>query len=94
MNRRLYPLVEAVERAVGYRPHLSTVLRWAQRRNRYGNRLKTVVVGGRRLCSVEAVHEYNAANTAAADGQPKPSTSTQIERAHEAAMKELNDLGV
>ena len=88
------PLVEAVHKGTGLRPHLSTVQRWCQRRNRFGNRLESWIIGGRRYTSVEAVHRYNAANTLAAerrDGLITPSsTTTQRTKAHSDAMRELD----
>lgn len=90
----LFPLTKAIRIATSQSVHLSTALRWCQKPNRFGIRLESKVLNGRRLTSVEAVLRYVDACTAAADGQPKPSTSAQIERGHEAAMKELDDLGV
>lgn len=66
LNTDSLPLVEAVQKETGYRPHLSTVLRWCLKPNRYGNILESWMVGGRRMTSVDAVQRYNAANTAQA----------------------------
>lgn len=74
-DEQLLPLVPAVEEATkGYRPHLSTVLRWCTRGSR-GVRLESVVLGGRRLTSVAAVRRYMEATTAAADCATVPSES-------------------
>ncbi len=61
------PIVRAVELATGRRPHLSTVLRWCIRGSR-GIRLDSRVLGGRRLTTVDAVHRYMDAVTAASVG--------------------------
>ena len=88
-----HPLVVAVHRAHGRRPHLSTVLRWCQRRNKYGNKLESWLQGGRRVTSVEAVRRYDEANTTASesrdDGTPK-STPAQQTKAHAEAVLELD----
>jgi len=90
-NEAALPLVEAVHRATGRRPHLSTVVRWCQKRNRYGVKLESWFCGSRRLTSVEAVRRYNQAITDAANGPRLPVSSTaQRTRAHSAAMAELS----
>ena len=52
IDEKLMPLVDAVDRATGRRPHLSTVLRWCTKGN---VRLESRILGGRRLTSVDAV---------------------------------------
>ncbi len=92
---QLMPLVEAVQKATGYRPHLSTVLRWCLRPNRFGIVLESVVVGGRRLTSVAAVAAYNAANTAAASPhQSATQTRCSESSSHKAAMRALEAEGI
>jgi hypothetical protein len=49
-------LVHAAELVPG-RPHVSTLVRWAMRGVR-GRRLETVVIGGRRFTSVEAIRRF------------------------------------
>lgn len=85
------PLVKAIEAATGYRPHLSTALRWCQRENRNGVRLESWMLGGRRVTSVEAVHRFNQANTDAVDGVNRlpVSTTRQAAKAHADAKREL-----
>ncbi len=61
------PLVEAVDKATGRRPHLSTCLRWCTRGSR-GVRLESRVLGGRRLTTVSKVLAYMDATTAASVG--------------------------
>lgn len=68
-KEKLRPLCEAVFEATGTKPHLSTVLRWAARANADGIRLETLILGGRRMTSVEAVLRYSAATTEARDGK-------------------------
>lgn len=51
------PLAEAVERATGTRPHLSTILRWCTKGAR-GRRLASAIIGGRRMTTVPAVREF------------------------------------
>lgn len=94
VNENAMPLVEAVHKATGMRPHLSTVLRWCQRRNRFGNRMQSWIIGGRRVTSIEAVHRYNEANTTASDLRdgiiPPAATTAQRSKAHSKAMSELD----
>ena len=89
-KERLFPLVMAVERATGQRPHLSTVLRWSTR-GQNGVRLETKMLGGRRMTSTEAVDRYVAAVTDARDRTPATSTMTpaQASRAAEDAATKL-----
>jgi intein-encoded DNA endonuclease-like protein len=56
-NEKLFTLVEAVERATGVKVHLSTALRWCQHGTN-GIKLESLVLGGRRLTSVEAVCRF------------------------------------
>ena len=69
--------------------HTSTIWRWSQRGVK-GVRLETVLVGGVRYTSREALDRFVAATTAAADGTSSPiRTSRQRERSIAAAEKEL-----
>ena len=53
-------------------------------------RLETVVIGGRRFTSAEALERFAAATTAAADAAPPPiRTPRQRERAIKAAEEKL-----
>ena len=93
-REKLYPLSEAVELATGCRPHPATTHRWRQR-GISGVRLETVRVGGRRLCSVESVHRFVAATTAATDGASAPArTSHQRQAAIDRAEAELDRAGI
>lgn len=79
---KLLPLVEAVKQATGRNVHLSTVLRWSQRGSR-GIRLESKVLGGRRLCSVEAVHRFIELTTRASDiGEPPAIASPSVQEAN------------
>lgn len=89
----LFPLVEAVRRATGRKPALSTVFRWCQRPNRYGVRLRSWVVGGRRLTTPEAVQAYVEATTLAAGPKVTLASTYKASRAHDDAMNELNEMG-
>lgn len=64
MQRKLRPLAVAAELATGYRPPISTAMRWASK-GVHGIRLRTWMVGGRRMTTVDAVRQFNAAVTAA-----------------------------
>jgi len=76
------------------RPHISTLWRWIQRGCR-GVKLETILLGGMRYTSREALQRFADAVTAAADGKPAPSrTSSQRERAIEAAEAELERAGI
>jgi hypothetical protein len=59
-NEKYLGLVRAVEAATGRRVHLSTALRWAMRGSK-GIVLESVILGGRRLTSAEAVKRFVAA---------------------------------
>ena len=74
IDEKLMPLVDAVDRATGRRPHLSTVLRWCTKGSG-GVRLESRILGGRRLTSVDAVLRYIEASTFARDGQTAPVTT-------------------
>jgi hypothetical protein len=91
-NELALSLVEAVEAATGRRPHLSTVLRWCQRRNRYGVKLESWMIGGRRVTSREAVRRFNEATTAAANSDLSASITAHRSKAHSEAKRELHQL--
>jgi len=58
------PIVQAVEKATGKRPHIQTVRRWIKKGVR-GIRLEASFVNGQYLTSTSAVKEYIAATTEA-----------------------------
>jgi hypothetical protein len=88
-------LTEATRRAPGRR-NLSTVWRWHMHGVR-GIRLETIVCGGRRFTSAEALQRFFAATTAARDGipaTPAPRTSRQRRAAIAAAERQLDAAGI
>jgi hypothetical protein len=71
--------------------HVSTLWRWSLRGVK-GIRLETVMIGGIRYTSREALERFVARTTAAADGTtPTIRTPAQRQRAIEAAERELAD---
>lgn len=69
-----------------------TMARWIQRGVR-GVVLETVIIGGRRLTSREALQRFFSAQNA--DQTPAPSiTSSQRQRQSEAARRELEKMGI
>lgn len=88
-------LTEASKRLPN-RPHTSTIWRWYKTGIR-GRRLETVVVGGRRLTSLEALSRFAGALTADRDGvpaTPSPRTSRQRRAAIAAAERQLDAAGI
>jgi hypothetical protein len=84
---------QAAKRLPG-RPHSSTIWRWHMRGVR-GIRLETVLIGGRRYTSVDALQLFVEQTTASADGTPVPSrTSGQRRRAIAAAKQDLEEAGI
>jgi hypothetical protein len=91
LSDRLLTMAEAAKSLPG-RPHASSIWRWYKKGAR-GVRLETILRGGRRFTSVEAIERFIIATTAAADGQPKPRrTPRQHERAITKAEAEIADL--
>ena len=78
----------------GRRPTFSTWWRWSQVGLR-GVKLETVLCGGRRCTTAEAVVRFFERVTAAANGEPVPTrTSRQRQAALRAAEKELQAAGI
>jgi hypothetical protein len=77
------------------RPNITTVWRWRNRGCR-GIKLETVLSGGRRFTSVEALRRFHERVTAAADGEPiaNGETPRQRKRAITRAEKRAQELGV
>src|SRR5271154_5104019 len=76
------------------RPSITTLWRWHHRGVR-GVKLETVVIGGRRYTSREAIARFIAATTAARDGQPTLLRSPIArERAIAQAEQELKKAGI
>ncbi len=76
------------------RPNITTIWRW-QKRGVRGVKLETVLSGGRRFTSIEAIHRFQERVTAAADGLPVvTATPRQRELAIDRAEKRAAELGV
>ena len=77
------------------RPHIATCRRWIQRGCR-GVKLETVLIGGKRYTSLEALRRFIERTTAAADGTSSVTASTPAaqRKAHEQACRELDDAGI
>ena len=75
--------------------NLATPWRWIQRGCR-GVKLETVLIGGKRYTSVEALQRFVERTTAAADGTSTVTASTPSARkkAHEKANRELDAAGI
>lgn len=88
---QLLSLKDAARRLPG-RLHYSTIFRWATTGTRYG-RLETVVIGGQRYTSIEALQRFAESSTRAANGE-NPSTVTSKSRraAIEKAEREFDEL--
>jgi hypothetical protein len=72
------------------RPNLSTIWRWRNRGVR-GHRLETILVGGRRYTSREAITRF----LAAINGEPiRSETLRQREQAIDRAEKRAEELGI
>lgn len=93
-NEKLISFAQATKILPG-RPNITTVWRWRNRGVK-GVRLETILSGGRRFTSVEAIRRFQAAVTAAADGvaDAKGTTPRQRQRAIEKAEREAARLGV
>ena len=94
-SETVIPISQAPRHFPG-RPNISSIYRWFGRGSR-GARLETVVVGGRRYTSIEAIERFIAATTAnspGADPQPTRPTSRQREAAIRRAERELSEAGI
>lgn len=70
-------------------PHVSTLHRWRLRGVK-GVKLETMLVGGRRFVSRDALAQFVASVTAKAEAEPPPArTPRQRQRAIEAAEREF-----
>lgn len=76
------------------RPSLATVWRWVLNGTRAG-KLDSILIGGRRFTSVEAIQRFADKSTAAANGErPSALTSRQRQIAIERAERELAEDGI
>ncbi|MBI3461447.1 MAG: DUF1580 domain-containing protein [Planctomycetes bacterium] len=86
LDEHLVTLNEARARLPG-RPDISTLWRWRQRGVR-GVKLETLVVGGRRYTTVEALERFVAATTAAAGDKSTAASALSRQREREIAAAE------
>lgn len=84
--------ISQAAKSLPMRPNVSTVWRWVQRGVR-GVKLDTVLVGGRRYTSKEALQSFIEQSTAAADAPPVR-TSRQREASISKAEAELDEAGI
>jgi hypothetical protein len=85
---------EVPNRASGRGVNVSTPWRWSLRGIR-GIKLDTILIGGTRYTSREALQRFFVATTAAANGEASPSrTNPQRERAIADAERELTESGI
>jgi hypothetical protein len=85
-GEKLHPVVRSIELATGRRPHKSTTHRWMDSVSPRRPPLPYVMLGGQRMCSVEAVLRWIAASTTAAKTsgpEPVARSSIKIERAEQ-----------
>ena len=86
--------ITVAAREVPGRPHVSTIWRWVNRGIR-GIKLETVMVGGRRFTSREALERFHQRITAASAGEPLPvRTTRQLARDIDQARRELEEAGI
>ena len=95
-SEQTVPLSEAPAHIPG-RPHVASVYRWTTQGVRGGIRLESIVVGGVRYTSIEAIQRFIERTTAASAGAsvppPKP-TTRQREAAIRRAERALERAGV
>lgn len=84
------PLRDAVYKATGTRPHLSTIHRWCVKGSR-GVRLESKVLGGRRFTTIDAVEHFINSLTELCNGldEAPMETPKQAERRAQKAAEEL-----
>lgn len=87
---QLMSLPDAVLKATGQRPALSTIIRWSTR-GINGVRLRTWRVGNRRLTTLDAVVEFVQTTTAADSGEEWKPTS-MVDDADQAAEELAREL--
>lgn len=86
--------ITAATKTLPNRPSLSTLWRWIQR-GTHGVKLETVLLGGRRYTSREALQRFFERTTAAADGTAvKVETPTQRRRRLDRVKRELSAVGI
>lgn len=94
IHREQMLTITSAARELPGKPHVSTVWRWINRGVR-GVTLDTILVGGIRYTSREALQRFCECITAAADGKPAPvRTSRQRQAAIDRAERELTEAGI
>ena len=92
-SENVFPVNEAPKHIPG-RPSQASVWRWCL----YGCggiKLESILMGGRRLTSTEAIQRFADARTSQADGAPAPPrTSRQRQRGIDRAEAELAKAGI
>ena len=87
IDETLVPVGQAAKHVPG-RPHIASIYRWMQRPT---NPLETILVGGRRFTSVQAIHRFiESCNPS--PNRPTPTASRAREIA--AAEAELAKVGI
>jgi len=76
MAAKYLPLTKAVQEVTGTRPHLSTCIRWATIGTK-GILLKSVMLGGRRLTTIEWIEEFLEATTEASTPRAKQAKQSE-----------------
>lgn len=89
-NERLIPLRDASKHTPG-NPHISAFYRWMRRAV---NPLETILVGGRRWTSVEAIHRFIERGTNPDQPAPPKKMSKQQAARSEKAARYLEAHGV
>ena len=77
-NETVIPIADAPSYIPGH-PSLATVWRWVLNGTRAG-KLDSILIGGRRFTSAEAVQRFANRSTAAADGDTQPSLNSFRQR--------------
>ena len=91
-SENVFPVNEAPKHIPG-RPSQASVWRWVLK-GIGGIKLESILIGGRRLTSTEAIQRFADARTAQANGEPIPSrTPKQRERDIAAAERETSAAG-
>ena len=92
-EEQMLTLTQATAELPG-RPHIPTIWRW-HARGLHGVKLETIVIGGRRFTSREALQRFAERTTAAAGGTSAPArTSKQRTKAIAAADETLKQAGI
>lgn len=92
-SENIITLAEACRRVPPDGVSTATMARWIQRGVR-GVKLETIVIGGRRLTSVESLSRFFTAQNATDAPSAPVITATQRRRQSEAARTELEKMGV